>query len=112
MNTITCTNSKCSERKSLCCGATSMKARGNKDFVFLCKRCGNKFEGGKCTAGKRLLSKCPSCSKKSYVTSVFGSICSNEKCFYKPDNRGSKFERGFMELAEGLGVKFIDVTND
>ena len=29
-----------------------------------------------------LLKNCPSCKKKSYVVSIFGSICGN--CDYKP----------------------------
>ena len=28
--------------------------------------------------------KCPKCGKMTYIVSAFGSICSNEECFYNP----------------------------
>jgi hypothetical protein len=27
--------------------------------------------------------RCPMCGKMTFITSVFGSICSDEKCFYE-----------------------------
>lgn len=32
--------------------------------------------------------KCPKCGKDTYVVSAFGSICSNEDCFYEPPPQG------------------------
>lgn len=35
------------------------------------------------THKKKYLRTCPQCGKKTFVVSIFGSICSDEKCFYE-----------------------------
>jgi hypothetical protein len=31
----------------------------------------------------RLTEKCPECGKQILIISIFGTICGNDKCFYK-----------------------------
>ena len=48
---ITCLNLKCPERKSICCGHSSIF--NSKDFV--CSWCGKEFVGGKCVADLKMI---------------------------------------------------------
>ncbi len=41
--------------------------------------------------------KCPKCKKNTYVVSVFGSICSNEDCFYVPVQDKQKAPMTYQE---------------
>lgn len=47
---------------------------------------------------KNILKKCPSCKKKTYIISIFGSICSS--CFYEPPKPQPKckncYDKGFF----------------
>ena len=33
---------------------------------------------------------CPKCKKKTFIVSIFGSVCANEKCLYKPKMKETK----------------------
>lgn len=52
---VSCLSIDCPERKSVCCGVKSQNNPIPKSkILFICGKCGNGFEGGKCTAEKKV----------------------------------------------------------
>jgi hypothetical protein len=50
---LTCLGANCPERFSLCCHAPSKAVTGDEGTgYFECSKCGNEYQGGKCTAWK------------------------------------------------------------